>query len=61
MQCTSPRAKFLEDGTLWKMEDMVRLGKGLKNGQMHLEIKQQPWWPFIPLKNYMVPLQHCEI
>ena len=61
MQCTSPKATFLEDGTLWKMEDMVRLGAKLKNGQTQLGIKQQPWWPFIPLKNYMVPLLHCEI
>jgi hypothetical protein len=61
MQCTSPKAKYLEDGTLWKMEDMIRLGAKLKNGQTQLGIKQQPWLPLIPLKNYMVPLLHCEI
>ncbi len=26
-----------------------------------LGIKQRPWWPFIPLTNYVTPLLHCEI
>jgi len=61
MQCTSPKAKFLEDGTLWKMEDIDGLGIKLKNDQTQLGIKQQPLWPFITLKNYMVPLLYCEV
>ena len=26
-----------------------------------LGVKQKPWWPFIPLSNYMTPPLHCEI
>ena len=55
MQCTSPKATFLEDGMLWKMEDMFRLGAKLKNGQTQLGIKHQPWWPFILLKKLHGP------
>jgi hypothetical protein len=63
MQCTSSKARFLDDGTMWTMEEMVRLGKEAKHkkGKPQLGIKQQPWWPFIPISNYMVPLLHCEI
>jgi hypothetical protein len=63
MQCTSSKAQFLDDGTMWTMEEMVRLGKEAehKKGKLQLGIKQQPWWPFIPISNYMVPLLHCEI
>ncbi len=63
MQCTSSKAQFLDDGTMWTMEEMVRLGKETesKKGEPQLGIKQQPWWPFIPISNYMVPLLHCEI
>ena len=45
------------------MEEMVRLGKEAKRkkGKLQLGIKQQPWWPFIPISNYMLPLLHCEI
>ncbi len=24
-------------------------------------MKKKPWWPFIPVSHYMVPLLHCEI
>jgi hypothetical protein len=26
-----------------------------------LGVKKIPWWPFIPLYNYMIPLLHCKI
>jgi hypothetical protein len=26
-----------------------------------LGVEQRPWWPFIPLTNYVSPLLHCEI
>jgi hypothetical protein len=63
MQGTSSKAQFLDDGTMWTMEEIVRLGKEAesKKGELQLGIKQQPWWPFIPISNYMVPLLHCEI
>jgi hypothetical protein len=48
---------------MWTIEEMVRLGKeaARKKSKPQLGIKQQPWWPFIPVSNYMVPLLHCEI
>jgi hypothetical protein len=63
MQCASSKAQFLDNGTMWTMEEMVRLGKEAecKKGQPQLGIKQQPWWPFKPVSNYMVPLLHCEM
>jgi hypothetical protein len=63
MQFTSSKAQFLDDGTMSMMEEMARLGKEAKRkkGKPQLGIKQQPWWPFIPISNYMVPLLHCEI
>jgi hypothetical protein len=63
MQCTSSKAQFLDDGTMWTMAEIVRLGKEAecKKGEPQLGIKQQPWWPFIPVLNYLVPLLHCEI
>jgi hypothetical protein len=48
---------------MWMMEEMVWLGKEAehKEGEPQLGIKQQSWWAFIPVSNYMVPLLHCEI
>ncbi len=53
MQCTSSKAQVLDDGTMWTMEAMVRLGKEAKRkkGEPQLGIKQQPWWPFIPIRS----------
>jgi hypothetical protein len=33
----------------------------ISNNELQLGIKQQPWWSFIPLTNYVSPLLHCEI
>jgi hypothetical protein len=48
---------------VWMMEKTIWLGKEAerKKGELKLGIKQQPWWPFIPVSNYMVPLLHYEI
>jgi hypothetical protein len=32
-----------------------------KKGDPLLGVKIKPWWPFIPLSNYMIPLLHYEI
>ncbi len=63
IQCTSSKAQFLDNRTMWMIEEMVRLGKETKSKkeEPQLGIKQQPWWPFIPISNYMVTLLHCEI
>jgi hypothetical protein len=31
------------------------------NNEPQLGVKKRPWWPFIPLTNYVTPLLHCEI
>jgi hypothetical protein len=65
MLCTSLRANFLQDDvTLWTMEELVRLGTEAEQrtkGEPELGVKKQPWWPFIPLSNYMIPILHCKI
>ena len=63
MQCKSHKNMFLDDGVVWTMEELVQLGKEAENnmGIPKLGVKQQPWWPFIPISHYMIPLLHCEI
>jgi hypothetical protein len=36
-------------------------GSRNKKGDPQLGVKQNLWWPFIPLSNYITPLFHCEI
>jgi hypothetical protein len=45
------------------MDELVSCGMNAEssNKEPLLGIKQQPWWPFIPLSNYMTPLLHCKI
>ncbi len=45
------------------MDKYVRCGLIAKNNndEPQLGVKQRPWWPFIPLTNYVSPLLHCEI
>ncbi len=45
------------------MEELVRCGKDAEKnkGDPVLGVKKKPWWPFIPLPNYLVPLLHCLI
>jgi hypothetical protein len=63
MQCKGSRHQFLDDCELWTMEELVIRGVEAvsKPGDPQLGVKQQPWWPFIPISNYMTPLLHCEI
>jgi hypothetical protein len=44
------------------MEDLVRCGKDAEKnkGDPVLGVKKKPWWLFIPLAHYMVPLIHCK-
>jgi hypothetical protein len=45
------------------MEELVRCGEDAEKnkGDPVLGVKKKPWWPFIPLSNYLVPLLHCLI
>jgi hypothetical protein len=63
MQCKATRLKFTDDCELWTMEDLMRCGKNAEKnkGNPVLGVKKKPWWPFIPLAHYMVPLLHCKI
>jgi len=64
MLCKEHKDNFLTDTcNMWTMEELVTAGKAAKNskGGPELGIKQEPWWPFIPLNNYIVPILHCEI
>jgi hypothetical protein len=45
------------------MDELVRLGTEAEKrtkGEPELGVKQKPWWPFIPLSNYMIPILHCK-
>jgi hypothetical protein len=63
MQCKASRHQFSDDCELWTMDELVRCGKDAetRQGDPLLGVKKKPWWPFIPLGNYMVPLLHCLI
>jgi hypothetical protein len=45
------------------MEEYCRLGDEAEKqkGEPKLGMKKKPWWPFIPVSHFMVPLLHCEI
>jgi hypothetical protein len=64
MQCKGSRHQFLVDCELWTMKELVIRGVEAvtQKGKPKLGVvKQKPWWPFIPISNYMTPLLHCEI
>ena len=52
-----------ENSEMWTMDELVWCGiiGESTNNKLKLGIKQWPWWPFIPLTNYVSPLLHCEI
>ncbi len=51
------------DREMWTMDEYVRCGLIAKNNnnEPQLGVKKRPWWPFIPLTNYVTPLLHCKI
>ncbi len=63
MQCKATRQQFSDNCELWTMDELVRCSKNAetKKGDPLLGVKKKPWWPFLPLDHYMVPLLHCEI
>jgi hypothetical protein len=63
MQCKSHKDKFLDNGEMWTTDELCRLGEvaDKSKGNPALGVKQKPWWAFIPLTNWIVPLLHCEI
>ncbi len=64
MLCKASRAQFLDkDIEKWAMDDLVSCGINAEsnNNEPKLGVKQRPWWPFIPLTNYVSPLLHCKI
>jgi hypothetical protein len=63
MQCKASQHQFSDDCKLWTMDELVRCGEDAetRQGDPLLGVKKKPWWPFLPLGNYMVPLLHCLI
>ena len=45
----------------WKKLVIRGMEAETKKRDPKLGVKQKPWWPVIPLSNYMTPLLHCEI
>jgi len=64
LQCKATRSQFMDENSeMWMMDELERCGiiGESTNNKPKLGIKQRPWWPFIPLTNYVSPLLHCEI
>ncbi len=64
MLCKASRSQFLDKNSkMWTMDDLVRceIIAESNNDEPQLGAKQRPWWPFIPLTNYVSPLLHYEI
>jgi hypothetical protein len=65
LHCRMGRTEFKNKdaiGLPWTMTTYVEIGQQCKtSGNQQLGVKQEPWWPFIPLENYMVPILHALI
>jgi hypothetical protein len=63
MQCTLTEVQ-LSEVKMWTIAEYCRLGDEAERrgkGKTKLGVKQKPWWDFIPITHYMVPLLHCMI
>jgi len=63
MQCTLTEAQ-LSEVKMWTVEEYCRLGEEAERrgtSKTKLGVKQKPWWDFISITPYMVPLLHCMI
>ncbi|KAL7530344.1 hypothetical protein ACHAXR_003439, partial [Thalassiosira sp. AJA248-18] len=59
--CRSKFAKTDEIGDMWTMEELLEVAAEVDGGAAKQGVKAKPWWPFIPLRNYMIPLLHVLI
>jgi hypothetical protein len=59
MQCTLTQDQ-LNAVKRWTMEEYCMLGDEAEKqkGEPKLGVKKKPWWPFIPVSHFMVPLLH---
>jgi hypothetical protein len=49
-------------GLPWTMKEYTKVGwQSRESGNSQLGVKKEPWWQFIPLENYVVPLLHMLI
>ncbi len=59
MLCKASQAQFLdEESEMWDMESLLECGTiaEQRNAEPKLGVKEKPWWPFIPVTNYVSPL-----
>ena len=64
MLCKASQAQFLDkESEMWMIDKLLECGTiaEVSMNEPKLGVKQRPWWPFIPLTNYVSPLLHCEI
>ena len=62
--CQLRRAQFSkgdERAAMWNMEELLRVAGEVNGGKAKLGVKKKPWWPFIPLHHYVIPLLHVLI
>ena len=48
-------------GEMWTMAELLRVAQEVDGGTPKHGVKSKPWWPFIPLENYVIPLLHLLI
>ena len=46
---------------MWTMEELLQVAREIDGGKPRMGIKKEPWWPFIPLSHFVVPLLHVLI
>ena len=65
--CKAHKSQFLANGIeMWTMNDLCQYAEKAmtskrKKGEPTLGVKQRPWWDFIPVDHFIVPLLHMEI
>jgi hypothetical protein len=62
LHCKMGRSEFKNIGAIglpWTMKEYIEVGQQSREScNSQLGVKKEPWWQFIPLDNYMVPLLH---
>jgi len=59
--CRTMFDKLEHRDTMWTMEELLKIADEVNGGKAKFGVKKRPWWPFIPLENYMIPLLHVLI
>ena len=62
--CQLRRAIFSQShnrAKMWTMAELLRVAADVNGGKPKMGVKKKPWWPFIPLEHFIIPLLHVLI